>query len=360
VNGWHAELDQFDAPPTICYYQLASERMLCPKCNSTDFVHGRHCQQCGHEESSATTPEIGSGASSKRRVNKLSNNLSFDFVRHDSNLPLLSSDWKRELKQKVAEVQGKKGRPRNVDAPAEPKAIPSPLPVPPPRVPEIKRTAIDPQPIAGPGYDIHKNLRDFQASMQKGSAEKKENLQTAAAKRSAAQRELPRIAPTLRSSPATASARATEPRVRAGSEPESQNWVISKGILLTRTLSGLIDLLIVAGCSGVFLGLSMRFGNIDVLSQSFRPVVWGSIVFFHLFYSLYFLGLTHKTIGMMLTGLEVVDEQAGQLLFYQLFLRTIFFLFSWALAMLGLFWGLWDHRSRCMHDFLSRTLVVRC
>ncbi len=91
--------DQFDALPAICYYQVASERgqellvplewMLCPKCNSTDFVHGQRCPQCGHEEFSPASAEAGGVVGSKRRVVKFSNNLSFDFARHDSSATTL-------------------------------------------------------------------------------------------------------------------------------------------------------------------------------------------------------------------------------------------------------------------------------
>ncbi|HEY3128838.1 MAG TPA: RDD family protein [Acidobacteriota bacterium] len=283
--------------------------------------------------------------------------MSFEFARQQPD-KLPAADWKKELRQKLAQAQERKGR-ASVARSTEP--IPAPLgtTLPPPKSPEIKRTAVDPQPISKAGYDIHKNLLDFQASIQKSPSEKNENPAAGAARKPSVQRDLPKSLNATRASSVAAHVPTnSRPRIDAGSLPQS--WIAGKGILLTRTLSGLIDLLIVAGCTVLFLGISLRFGNIDIMAASFRPTLWGSVLFFQLFYSIYFLGLTHRTVGMMLTGLKVIDEQADDLLFYQLLLRCVFFLFSWALAMFGLMWALWDRRSRCLHDFLSRTAVIRC
>ncbi|MBI4455387.1 MAG: RDD family protein [Acidobacteria bacterium] len=292
--------------------------------------------------------EIGGVNIDKPKKVKSSDNLLFEFAREQAKEPSLT-DWRKELKRKLAEAQEKKGRPDKRSSQSNLQAtLPSTL------RPEIKRTVVDPQPIAGAHYDIHKSLRDFEASMQSVAPKSRYASPARNLKTTPIQTELPRTSPVRPSAQAVA---LSKPFKDKSGSPE---WIVGKSILLTRTLSGLVDLLIVAGCSALFLGVSMSFGNIDVMSHSFRSAVWASLLFFQIFYSLYFLGTVRRTVGMMLTGLKVVNEQAEEVRFHQLVLRTLFFFISWALAMLGLLWGLWDRRSRCLHDFLSRTIVVRC
>ncbi|MBI2821543.1 MAG: RDD family protein [Acidobacteria bacterium] len=258
------------------------------------------------------------------------------------------------MKKKLLEVQQKRGRARPGPLPAEQQPSLLPKAPPSPRVPEIRRSAIDPQPAARSGHDIPKSLRDFQAAIQSTLPERRSQpavhvwKQPVAEKRSA------------RSDPAGSPEPGAVVPESGTTEPESQDWVVRKSILLTRTLSGLIDLLIVAGCSAFFLWVSVRCGDIDILSPSFRPVIWGAAFLFQISYSLFFLALTGRTAGMMLTGLKVVHEQSQQARFHQLLLRTLLFFLSWSTLMLGLLWGLWDRRSRCMHDCFSHTMVVRC
>jgi len=289
----------------------------------------------------------GNETRSRRVRAKNSSNLSFEFAQ-DSTADVNAEDWRQDLKKKLAQVQEKKRRlapaavkPSKTTAPLQPSHAA--------RAPEIRRTFVDPQPIKKTDYDIHQNLRDFQSTIQKLPPTHPSKARSLPA---SAQRELPRIAQSETSS-LPVSVRVE----RTLAEPE---WIADKGILMTRTLSGLIDLCCVFICVTLFLLVSLRWGRIDVLAHSFRPILWGSAAFFQIFYSIYFLALTHRTPGMMITGLRVTDEQSGTPQFQQILLRTLFFFFSWGLALFGLLWGIWDKRSRCLHDFLSRTIVVRC
>ena len=321
--------------------------MTCPKCNSADFAAGRQCGRCGYQEQSAAHIEFAGAGNRRRRVGKSSGNLFFEFAREQ---PAVSpaSDWRQELKKKLAEVQEKKAHPERALLPGQQQASLPAAPPLPAKPPEIRRTPVDPQPVVRGAPDIHRNLREFHASIGNPVHERRSGAS------------LPSRQPPVRkefSRGPTVPTRATAELVKE--EPDSQSWIVEKSILLTRTLSGLIDLLIVAACSALFLGVSTRLGGIDVMSRAFRPAVWGSVLFFQISYSLYFLGMTQRTVGMMITRLKVVPEE-GEVRFRQMLLRSLLFFLSCLPVMLGLLWGLWDRRSRCLHDSLSHTIVIRC
>ncbi|HEY2933840.1 MAG TPA: RDD family protein [Acidobacteriota bacterium] len=322
---------------------------MCPNCSSTSFVHGHPCDHCGYQDPGVKSAPKSGEARAKRAAAKDPANLSFDFA-PDGSAVSSPEGWREELRKKLAHVQEKKGGSAVAPAARTLKPASAPQQPQPVKAPEIRRTFVDPQPIKKADYDIHRNLRDFQASIQK--LPPTQGPSKARVVPAPAQRELPRATPP-EARPAPVAVRA-EPLI---SEPE---WLIDKGILMTRTLSGLIDLCFVFVCFALFVLVSLRWGAVDVLARSFRPVLWGAAVFFQAFYSIYFLGLTHRTVGMMITGLRVADEQLGRPEFRQILLRTLFFFFSWGLALFGLLWGFWDRRSRCLHDFLSHTVVVRC
>src|SRR2546428_9773944 len=246
--------------------------MLCPKCHSATFVLGQRCDRCGYEEPPGDSFTNSSIRISGRKISKFSDNLSFEFARQEPDrLPAV--DWKKELRQKLAQAQERKGRVSGARS-TEPNPAPLGTTSPTPKSPEIKRTAVDPQPISKASYDIHRNLLDFQASIQRSPSEKNENPAAGAARRPSVQRDLPKSLNATRASSAAAHVPTnSRARIEVGSLPQS--WIAGKGILLSRTLSGLIDLLIVAGCTGFFLGISLRFGNIDIMAASFLPAPSG-------------------------------------------------------------------------------------
>src|SRR2546422_11167890 len=177
--------------------------MLCPKCHSTTFVLGQRCHRCGYQEpaddgfTDSSLPRI-----SGRKVAKLSDNLSFEFARQEPDrLPAM--DWKKELRQKLAQAQERKGRASGARS-TEPNPAPLGTTSPTPKSPEIKRTAVDPQPISKASYDMHRNLLDFQASIQRSPSEKNENPAAAAARRPSVQRDLPKSLNATRASSAAA------------------------------------------------------------------------------------------------------------------------------------------------------------
>jgi uncharacterized RDD family membrane protein YckC len=132
-----------------------------------------------------------------------------------------------------------------------------------------------------------------------------------------------------------------------------------KLILLTRTLAGLVDIVIVivCGCSIIFaVDIVERIEVFDTVSLAYYFLLLLAMYFV---YSLFFLGMAGQTIGMMLTDLRLVSDTFQRPKGTQILLRSATFLLSLAGLGVGLFWGFFDRNSRCLHDRISRTRVTR-
>lgn len=133
----------------------------------------------------------------------------------------------------------------------------------------------------------------------------------------------------------------------------------SKYILLSRTLSGLIDLIIVVLCTAAFIIAADSFSGIVVLDR--MSVVEYAVLFLMIFflYSIFFLAASGQTIGMMITDLRVIGMADNRPSISQLFARCFAYLLSVIVLGVGLFWSFFDRKSRCLHDRLSDTSVIR-
>jgi uncharacterized RDD family membrane protein YckC len=132
-----------------------------------------------------------------------------------------------------------------------------------------------------------------------------------------------------------------------------------KLILLSRTLSGLVDLIVVILCSGVFVIAADLFSGIIAL-DSYSYLIFSALwLLMFFFYSLFFLSASGQTLGMMITDLRVVDAFEGRPLFNQLLRRCLGYLVSLLGLGLGLVWSLFDRESMCFHDRISDTRVIR-
>lgn len=130
-----------------------------------------------------------------------------------------------------------------------------------------------------------------------------------------------------------------------------------KLILLSRTLSGLIDLLFVFLWTVAFIIAEDSFSGIEIFDQSsvFNGVLLLLANYF--LYSLFFLGTSNQTIGMMITNLHVVGESGRRPGMGRIALRCLLFLPSLLLLGTGLIWAFVDRENRCLHDAASRTRV---
>jgi uncharacterized RDD family membrane protein YckC len=143
------------------------------------------------------------------------------------------------------------------------------------------------------------------------------------------------------------------------SEPEAAAGGEDKLIFLSRTLSGLVDLIIVMICTGAFIFAADYFSGIVSL-DNFSLVLFFVIFLLNYFvYSLFFLSAANQTIGMMITELRIVGADEKRPSVKQILQRCCGYLVSLFCLGIGLLLGLFDRESRCFHDRISGTYVVR-
>ena len=132
-----------------------------------------------------------------------------------------------------------------------------------------------------------------------------------------------------------------------------------KLILLSRTLSGLVDLIFVVLCTGAFIIAADFFSGILVLDSI--SCADFSVLFLLTFfvYSIFFLATSNQTIGMMITDLRVVGADERRPSVRQLLSRCGGYLISLLGLGIGLLWSLFNRDSLCFHDRLSDTRVIR-
>ncbi len=132
-----------------------------------------------------------------------------------------------------------------------------------------------------------------------------------------------------------------------------------KLILLSRTLGGLVDILIVILCAGALVLTVDFISGIDVLDSTSVFHYGLLLLAIHLLYSMFFLGSANQTIGMMITDLRVVGSQGERAQAWRLLLRCFLYLPALLALALGLIWAVFDSDSLCLHDRLSGTSIVR-
>jgi uncharacterized RDD family membrane protein YckC len=133
-----------------------------------------------------------------------------------------------------------------------------------------------------------------------------------------------------------------------------------KRVLLSRTLSGLVDLIIVGLSAGAIIIATDFISGIRVLDSPSIAYFSVLIILVYFLYSLFFLVLSNQTIGMMIANLQVVYGQGeNRLAAIRSFARCCGFLLSLSCLGLGLIWALFDRENQCLHDRLTHTHVVR-
>ncbi len=157
--------------------------------------------------------------------------------------------------------------------------------------------------------------------------------------------------------PAAPSARGAAARSRAPATAAAS--FEDKLILLSRTLSGLIDLVIVVLFAGAFIITADALSGIIVLDPVSLIGFSALLLLIYFVYSLFFLVSANQTIGMMITDLKVVAPGRGRPDLRQIVIHCLGYLASACVAGIGLVWGCFDRDSRCLHDKWSNTRVVR-
>ncbi len=133
----------------------------------------------------------------------------------------------------------------------------------------------------------------------------------------------------------------------------------NKLILLSRTLAGLIDLIIVVLCTAVFIISADYFSGIVILDILSLIEYAGLFIMVFLLYSIFFLATSSQTVGMMITDLRVAGIQGNRPSIGQLSIRSFGFLLSVIVFGTGLLWSLVDRDNMCFHDRFSNTSITR-
>lgn len=143
----------------------------------------------------------------------------------------------------------------------------------------------------------------------------------------------------------------------APQESPSIEATVSREIIFSRILAGIVDLCFPLLISLVFTFSAssvLNFDFISALSMRLGLIFWMS---FFVLNSFFFLLLSGQTPGMLLTDLRLVGEDHEEVSFQSLALRILLFIPITA-SLVGLIWGIFDPLCRCGHDLLSRTRIV--
>jgi len=132
-----------------------------------------------------------------------------------------------------------------------------------------------------------------------------------------------------------------------------------KLILLSRTLSGLIDWIFIVIFTGAFVIASDLFSGVVFLDSTSLISYLALFLLIYFVYSVFFLGTGGQTLGMMITELRVVGIEKERSSLFRLLGRCLWYLFSVGGLGFGLLWGVFDRQSLCFHDRISQTRVIR-
>ncbi len=361
--------------------------MSCPRCQSADLDASGTCPACGFKES-ASTPENGAAPDEKSPAN-LSGLIEVDYSGPSDPAPTEKIElpqWRQDLARRLQEIRQKReaashaGADQGLDKPALPEQIKrfpgaeaakaevvrTPSVVRPPR-----RTPRLPKPLPTPQAAGNENQTTAAAPVQNAvelplfrsvaSGAPAESPQDGSLKPSpdSNQREIRSLIDrmVIRQTGTQTSEEPAKQRERlAPSIPVPPEGRL---ILVSRTLSGLVDLLIVAICTGAFIIATDLMSGIDIFDGKSLAIFSLLLLAVFFLYSAFFLGTANQTIGMMLTDLKVIDAAQRRPRLGQILWRSFGYLVSVLMFGAGLLWGCFDRQSRCLHDRLSDTRVVR-
>jgi uncharacterized RDD family membrane protein YckC len=335
--------------------------MGCPQCQSKEISASGVCPVCGYVTSTDTpAPESEPDSTETRAV---SSGIEIDYS-EDARKPEQQEDrpqWRRDLAQRlqaikekreakaarepskrsgsqekrlsVAVPRPKESRPQVIASATFLEGAPVPRPVQRPRSPVPKQKILQPlsheTPVAGPSVPAPE-ARDVQTLIDNAVSGK------------ALQADTSRLATGL-----------------FGTDPDASSDDEGKLILLSRTLSGLVDLIVVSICSGVcILAADFVSGIIELDAISYLAFTILFLLIYFL-YSLFFLTAAGQTIGMMITDLRVINAHEGRPSLRQLLCRCGGYLVSLFGLGFGLIWSLFNRENLCFHDHISGTQVIR-
>jgi uncharacterized RDD family membrane protein YckC len=161
---------------------------------------------------------------------------------------------------------------------------------------------------------------------------------------------------TLHLGPAPPETRRMEETIEEG-VIEEERQRISKEILFSRFLSGIVDLVLPVLLGFAFTIVASFLLGFDLFSPSSMKWIGLFALSFFYFNSLFFFLTSGQTPGMVVTDLRLVGEHEKEAITTSaILLRVMLFLPS-ALTVVGLGWAIFDPLCRCLHDLVSRTRI---
>jgi uncharacterized RDD family membrane protein YckC len=355
--------------------------MNCPKCQSTELDASGVCAVCGPAAAEGTAP--AGPAPDEKESGNYSGLIEMDYsspaeavVPETPEMPRWRQDLARRLREirQKREAEGSEGTAENGTA----------------SLPVSERSAGESEGDSAPGI-VHtprkpaKPPRSLPSQGLPGSPKRPSPKPAAAdlplfqsresGRRSPEQTKEPSL---KRASPASDpdskdirslidSVVSRTPPAKKSPAAESQNSTAAPAplqledrlILVSRTLSGLVDLLIVALCTGALIIATDITTGIDIFDRK-SVIIYALLLLVVFFvYSAFFLGTANQTIGMMLTDLKLVDSRQNRPRMRQILWRCFGYLAALLMLGVGLLWGCFDRECRCLHDRISDTRIVR-
>lgn len=285
-------------------------------------------------------------------------------------------EWRRQLSRRLQEIKQKRESGEGESQPdisASKNEAPRTAPIPP--APQVARVPVQtPRPPSAssrkpPGPSAHQSVQGriqsrgkppertlFDLPVREKSESKPVQMKTGGGGGIAAEQEIRNLIDSALVRPNHISGKQTS----AGDLEETQAAFYSdRLILLSRTLSGLVDLIIIFLCASAFILCADLFSGIDYIDTVSLIDYFAVLLAIHFIYSVFFLGASSQTIGMMITDLRVAAKDGRRPGIAQILKRCSAFLLSLVTAGAGLLWGIFDRETRCLHDLLSGTQVLR-
>lgn len=337
--------------------------MICPHCQNDEISDSGACLVCGRQVTARNIERnnVRRPASVSETTKQNSDNTSGKIEPDNSGSVPESSEelpqWRKELSERLQEIRDKK----EAAAANRKKAQSKPI-----SVPVTQSRAVD-RPDTGAMKLVEKPpVRRAAPKPQKPPPRQKplqlvntESASSKAAPKATGKKEIETLIDDAVSLQSTTMHTPVPNPETPPSVPRSFKDREGKLIFLSRTLSGLIDLICIIFFVGVFVITADRFGGIVMLDKASLAGFAALFLLTYFVYSVFFLIASGQTIGMMITDLRVIGISPGRPALQQYIKRCFWHLIALLVFGIGLLWGLLDRNNLCLHDRLSGTRVIR-
>jgi uncharacterized RDD family membrane protein YckC len=342
------------------YISVGSEsKMSCPQCQSTEIGSSGKCRVCGHQ---VQTPDSAPALEPEAKdTPKLAGMIEMNYSEGAQETPPKEEipQWRKDVSQRFQAIKQKKEVAEAVEKKTQldPKPLPASdsqvktmvVPVPPAARSDEKAPARKLYPKPSAPIPHQKMLQPVVS----------EAIASKPATQPADPKEIQKLIDSVVLLQSSAVDKLACPAENYGAARERIIDDEGKWILLSRTLSGLIDLICIVLCTGIFVLAADFFSGIIMLDFISLVNLSALLLLTYFVYSFFFLFASNQTIGMMITDLRVVGTNKKRPSLAQLAIRCCCYIISLLIFGIGLLWGLFNRENLCLHDRLSDTTVVR-